>query len=44
MVTGVVEAIYKLFYFFVDEKIQRKNEEHRENTGNFVLLGAWQPW
>ena len=45
MVKGMVETIYKLnyFIFFVDEKTQGKSEEHRENTGNFVVMGAWQP-
>ena len=25
-------------------KKQRTPGNHRENTGNFVLIGAWQPW
>ena len=29
--------------FFVDKKTQGKWQEHRENTGNMVLIGAWQP-
>ena len=49
---GVVEAIFKLKYFgffcfvlfFVNKKkTQGKWQEHRENTGNLVLIGAWQP-
>ena len=36
-----------IFYFFVDEKTQGKKQrtqgKDREKTGNFVLLGAWQP-
>ena len=45
MAMGVVETIYKIkiFYFFVDKKTQGKWEEDRENTGNLVLIGAWQP-
>ena len=35
-------TIYNIV-FFVDEKTQGKSKEHRENIGNFVLLGAWQP-
>ena len=26
------------------KKHREKSKEHREKTGNFVLLGAWQPW
>ena len=29
--------------FFADKKTQGKWQEHRENTGNLVLIGAWQP-
>ena len=29
--------------FFVVKKTQGKWQEHRENTGNLVLIGAWQP-
>ena len=43
MAMGEVQAIYKLKYFFVDKKTQGKWQEHRENTGNLVLTGAWQP-
>ena len=44
MAIEVVEAIYKFKYFiFVDKKNQGKWQEHRENTGNLVLIGAWQP-
>ena len=28
---------------FFDEKTRGKGKEHREYTGDFVLLGAWQP-
>ena len=34
----------KIFYFFVDKKTQGKWQQHRENAGNLVLIGAWQPW
>ena len=27
-----------IVYSFVNEKTQGKSEEHRENTGNFVLI------
>ena len=49
MATGVVEAIYKLsltviyIYIFLSIKNTGKSKKHRENTGNFVLIGAWQP-
>ena len=43
MTTGLVEAIYKLYYFLSMKKTQGKSEEHRENAENFVLIGAWQP-
>ena len=29
--------------FFADKKTQGKWQEHRESTGNLVLIGAWQP-
>ena len=29
--------------FFADKKTQGKWQEHRENTGNLILIGAWQP-
>ena len=38
MLIEVMEGIYKLQYF-VFLSIKR----HRENTGNVVLMGAWQP-
>ena len=28
----------------VDDKTQGKSKEHMEKTGNFVLIGVWQPW
>ena len=34
----------KIFYFFVNKKTQGIWQEHRENTGILVLIGAWQPW
>ena len=45
MATGVMEAIYKLQYFIFLSMIKHRerSKEHSENTGNFVLLGAWQP-
>ena len=33
----------KIFYFLLTKKTQGKWQEHRENTGNSVLIGAWQP-
>ena len=45
MAVGEVEAIYQLKYFiFCRQKTHGKWQEHRENTGNLVLIGAWQPW
>ena len=38
---GHLETI--IFYCFVNEKTQGKNKKHREKTGNFVLIRAWQP-
>ena len=32
-----------MFYFFVDEKTQGKSKEHRENTGNFILIKRGNP-
>ena len=32
-----------LGFFFVDKKTQGKWQEHRENTGNLVLIEVWQP-
>ena len=44
MAIGVVEAIYKLKYFIIcRQKTQGKWQEHRENTGNLILIGACQP-
>ena len=44
MATGAVEAIYKLKYLiFLSIKSTGKSQEYRENIGNFVLIGAWQP-
>ena len=34
----------KNILFFVDQKTQGKWQEHRENSGNLVLIGVWQPW
>ena len=41
MVVWVEETVYKVkvFYFFVD----KKHREKAKSTGNFVLMGAWQP-
>ena len=42
MAMRMVEAIYKLKYFiFVNKK---KHMDSGRSTGNFVLIGAWQPW
>ena len=46
---GVVEAICKLKYFIICQqkntaKMARAQGKDRENTGNLVLIGAWQPW
>ena len=38
-----MEAIYKIFYYLSTKKMQGKWQEHRQNTGNLVLIGAWQP-
>ena len=48
MVVGVVEAIYKFKYFIFHRqkntgKMARAQGKDRENTGNLVLIGAWQP-
>ena len=32
----------KIFYFFVDKKHIEK-AKRTGNTGNFILIGAWQP-
>ena len=37
---GVVEAIYKLKYFIFVDKKHGIWQEHRENTGNLVLIGS----
>ena len=45
MTMGVVDAIYKVKYFFIcQQKHTGKWQEHRENTGNLALIGTWQPW
>ena len=49
MAMGVVEAIYKFkyFYFLLTKntgKMARAQGKLRENTGNLVSIGAWQPW
>ena len=49
MALGVVEAIYKLKYFIfcrqkTTGKMARAQGKCRENTGNMVLIGVWQPW
>ena len=38
MAIGVVEAIYRFKYL-----IFLSIKKHRENTGNLVLIRAWQP-
>ena len=48
MAMGVVEAIYKFKYFIFCRqkntgKMARAQGKDRENTGNLVLIGAWQP-
>ena len=48
MAGGLVETIYKLKYFIFCQykntgKKLRAQGKHRENTGNFVLMRAWQP-
>ena len=40
MTIRVVDDIYKLKYFILILLIKK----HKENTGNFVLMGAWQPY
>ena len=49
MTMGVVDAIYKLKYFiFCRQKNTGKmaiaQGKDRENTGNLILIWAWQPW
>ena len=46
---AVVEAIYKLKYFMFRQQKKTGNMagaqgKLMENTGNLVLIGAWQPW
>ena len=36
-------VVYKLKYFIFIAKKHGKWEEHRENTGNLVLIRVWQP-
>ena len=48
MAMGLVEAIYKFKYFIFCQqkntgKMARAQGKDRENTGNLVLIGAWQP-
>ena len=48
MAMGVVGAIYKFKYFIFCRqkntgKMTRAQGKDRENTGNLVLFGAWQP-
>ena len=48
MATGLVGAVYKLKYFIFCQqkstgKMARAQGKDRENTGNLVLIGAWQP-
>ena len=48
MAMGVVKAIYKFKYFIFCRqkstgKMARAQGKLRENTGNLVSIGAWQP-